>query len=134
MESLESDFTNLSIKFLFVYEDSVELNLLLNDLNSLDYRFQQISTNVIDQFIEAFCTKIPTTSENNIIVKTCNLLKQLINKQKIILPEQISNKLINWIIHTQTSSATANNIFLCEAIDLIALLFKKNFNAVLSVS
>ncbi|KAG5678450.1 hypothetical protein PVAND_008122 [Polypedilum vanderplanki] len=126
---LEKEFIDLSIKFLFVCEDNNELNLLLNDLNSLDYRFQKISNqNVILQFIESL-TKIQTTSGNNVIVKTCNLLKQLLNKQKISLPEPLSNKIINWIIKTQSNKSS--DIFVCEALDVLALLFKNNHRAAL---
>jgi hypothetical protein len=128
---LESEFANLSLKFLFVCEDSGDLNLLLNDLNSLDYRFQKISNvNVVLQFIDSL-TKIPTTSGANIVVKSCNLLKQLISKQKIVLPEPLSNKIINWIVKTQSNRAA--EIFICEALDVLALLFRKNHRSALLV-
>ncbi|XP_070497280.1 HEAT repeat-containing protein 6 [Chironomus tepperi] len=123
---LENEFTNLSIKFLFVCENSSELNSLLNDLNSLDYKYQQISnSNVIVQFIDSL-PKIPTTSELNIITKSCNLVKQLINKQKINLPVAVSNKVINWIIQILCFSS---NSIICEALDVLTILFKKNSKA-----
>lgn len=128
---LESEFGNLSIKFLFVCESSIELNALLNDLNSLDYKSHQISnTNNILQFIESL-TKIPTTSDANIKIKACHLIKQLIIKQKISLPDVISNKIINWIL--QCNKNSCQNVFACEALDVLALLFKKNSAAAVKV-
>lgn len=128
---LESEFTNLSIKFLFVCENSSELNALLNDLNSLDYKCQQISnSNIIVQFIDSL-PKIPTTSELNIIIKSCHLIKTLINKQKINVPVTVSNKIINWIIQILCFSS---NLIICEALDVLTLLFKKNSRAAHSVS
>ncbi|KAL7049255.1 hypothetical protein ACKWTF_003643 [Chironomus riparius] len=123
---LESEFGNLSIKFLFVYENSSELNALLNDLNSLDYKYQKISnSNVIVQFIDSI-SKIPTTSELNIVIKSCHLIKQLINKQKVNLPVIVSNKIINWIIQILCFSSKS---IICEALDVLTLLFKKNSRA-----
>lgn len=128
---LESEFGNLSIKFLFVYESSIELNVLLNDLNSLDYKSQQISnSNNVVQFLESLI-KIPTTSDPNIKIKACHLIKQLITKQKILLPDVISNKIINWIL--QCNKSSCQDVFACEALDALALLFKRNSGAALKV-
>ena len=128
---LENEFASLSTKFLFVCESSSELNGLLNDLNSLDYKSQQISnSNLIVQFIDSLA-KIPTKSEINIIIKACILIKQLISKQKINLPELVSNRIINWIIQILCFSSKS---FICEALDVLALLFKKNSNAAHTVS
>lgn len=130
---LESEFSNLSIKFIFVCDDVNELNVLLNDLNSLDYKSQKIvDSNVIVQFIESL-SKIPTTSDTNLIIKACHLIKQLITKQKISLPENISTKIINWILRTQTNSKDS---FSCcsEALEVLSLLFRKNIKASCAVS
>lgn len=128
---LESEFGNLSIKFLFVYESSIELNALLNDLNSLDFKCQQISdTSNIVQFLESL-TKIPTNSDTNIKIKACHLIKQLITKQKISLPASISNKIISWIL--QGNKSSCRDVFACEALDVLALLFKKNSQGALKV-
>lgn len=128
---LENQFTSLSIKFLFVYENPSELNSLLNDLNGLDYKYEQISnSNIILQFIDSL-PKISTTSDLNIIIKSCHLIKQLISKQKINLPVTISSKVINWIIQIICFST---NSFICEALDVLTILFKKNSKAAYSVS
>lgn len=132
MENLENEFNNLSIKFLFVCDDNSELNKLLNDLNSLDYKCQQISdSKLIVQFIESLIAKVSTTSESNIIIKCCHLLKQLISKQKPHLSEITSNKIIKWIIKTQSNS---RQIFACEALDVLSLIFKRNSKAASLVS
>lgn len=129
---MEKDFSELSIKFLFVYENPLELNALLNDLNSLDYKYHQISNgNKIVQFIDSL-EKIDVQSETSIKIKTFFLIKQLISKQKINLPEVTSNKIIKWII--QSNKNNLRDIFACEGLDVLALLFKKNSKAVLSVS
>lgn len=127
---LETAFVNLSIKFLFVHESPTELNSLLNDLISLDYKYQRISNSlVIVQFIDSI-PKVPTTFDSNILIKACNLIKQLINKQKVSLPTTVSNRVINWIIQILCSSS---HVFFCEALDVLSLLFKKNLSAVESV-
>lgn len=128
---LERDFANLSLKFIFVCESSVELNALLNDLNSLDFKSQQIANaNEILQFLESI-TKIPSTSDINIKIKACHLIKQLITKQKVNLPDVISNKIINWIL--QCNRSDCQDVFACEALEVLALLFKKNSGAALKV-
>lgn len=129
---LESEFGNLSIKFLFVSENPSELNLVLNDLNSLDYKYQRISNEKsIVQLIDSLSIKIPSTSDSNIIIKSCNLIKQLITKQKISLPEVVSTKVVNWIINILRKSS---HMVICEALDVLSSQFKKNLKAVESVS
>lgn len=129
--NLEEEFGNLSIKFLFVYENSSELNSLLNDLNSLDYKSQQITnTKTILQFIDSL-PKIPTTADTNIIIKSCHLIKQLVIKQKVSLPEQISNRIINWVVHILCRSSST---FICEALEVLSLLLRKNVRAAQAVS
>lgn len=93
---LEEQFESLAMKFLFVCEDGTELNTLLSELNGLDFKNQQITNSrSIVQFVESL-TRIPLTSDPNVIAKTCQLIKQLINKQKIVLPENISAKVLQW--------------------------------------
>lgn len=129
---MELEWNNLTIKYFFVSENPIELNALLNDFNSLDYKYQQISnTASIVQLIESL-SKINTNSDSNIKIKAFHLIKQLISKQKVILPEAVSNKIIKWII--QCNKSNSNEIFACEALDVLALLFKKNSAAVLQVS
>jgi hypothetical protein len=131
--SLEDQFNCLSIKFIFVCEDQSELNSLLNDLNGLDYKNQKISNfNSILQFVESLTGKIKVSSDANIIVKACHLLKQLINKQKILLPEHISSKVVQWIL--KCCETKSLDLFFCEAVDVLTLLFKTNGSAVLKVS
>jgi hypothetical protein len=128
---LEHEFKELSIKFLFVCDNPLELSALLNDLNSLDYKSHQIpNVNIILQFLDSI-PKISTTSDPNLIIKSCNLIKQLINKQKISLPATISLKIINWITKFQSSSI---NNFSCEALEVLSLLFKRNQSASHAVS
>jgi hypothetical protein len=130
--SLEEQFTCLSIKFIFVCEDSSELNALLSELNGLDYKNQQIANSKsIVQFVESL-PKIPTTSESNIIVKACHLIKQLINKQKILLPENVSSRVIQWIL--KCCETKSLDLYYCEAFDVLTVLFKTNALAVQQVS
>lgn len=132
LNSLENQFNCLSIKFIFVCEDQGELNALLNDLNSLDYKNQKITNfNSIIQFVESLTAKIRVNSDANIIVKACHLLKQLLNKQKVLLPEQISIKLVQWVLRCCETKSL--DLFFCEAVDVLALLFKTNGSAVRKV-
>lgn len=123
---LEDEFLSLSIKFLFVNSDisnNSELNVLLNNLNSLDYKSQQIqNTKSILRLIESF-SKLPVNNEN-VVHKTCSLIKQLILKQKILLPEDLSKNIVKWIL------CCLEITFSCEALDVLTLLLKKNSSAV----
>lgn len=127
--SLDDQFNCLSIKFIFICEDSTELSSLLNELNGLDYK-KQITTSQLVQFLESL-PKIPTTSDPKIIVKALCLIKQLISKQKIHLPENVSNKIILWIL--KCCDQKLINLFFCEAFDALTLLFKTNAFAVQQV-
>lgn len=129
-KTLEDEFNELAIKFIFVYDDEVELSSLLSELNGLNYKFQQIrNSNSVLQLIETL-PKISTSCNPNIIVKACCLIKQLITKQKITLQEPASNKVVNWILQCISST---RNVFLCEALDVLTLLFKRNQHAVQQV-
>lgn len=126
--SLEDQFDCLSIKFLFVCEDGTELSALLSELNGLDFKQQRIAnSNSIVQFVDSL-PKIPVTSAPNIIVKACHLIKQLISKQKIILPEPVSSKVIHWIL--KCCDTKSLDLFFCEAFDVLTILFKTNPQAV----
>lgn len=130
--SLEEQFSCLSIKFIFVVADGgSELNSLLNELNGLDFKSRQISNPVIVQFVESL-PKIPSTSEPNVIVKACHLVKQLVSKQKIVLPEHVSSKVVAWILRCCETKSI--NVFYCEAVDVLTTLFKTNAFAVQKVS
>jgi hypothetical protein len=129
--SLEDQFNCLSMKFIFVCEDGSELNSLLSELNGLDYKNQQIANNKsVVQFIESL-PKVSPASDPNIIVKTCHLVKQLISKQKILLPENVSSKIIMWVL--KCCDQKSLDLFFCEAFDALTLLFKTNANAVKQV-
>lgn len=129
--SLEDQFNCLSIKFIFVCEDGGQLNSLLSELNGLDYKNQQIlNSNSIVQFVESL-PKIPVSSDPNIIAKACQLVKQLISKQKIVLPEPTSNKIIQWIL--KCCETQSIDLFFCETVDALTALFKTNALAVQQV-
>jgi hypothetical protein len=130
--NLEDQFNSLAIEFLFVCENVTELNNLLSSMNGLDYKKQQISkTKSIVDFIDSL-PKIPPSAEANVIVKACCLVKQLITKQKIVLPEQVSSKVINWIL--KCCNQKTLNMFFCEATDVMTILFKTNAAAAQQVN
>lgn len=129
--TLEEQFNQFSIKFLFIVEEGRELNSLLSDLNGLDYKSRQISHPAIVQFVESL-PKIPCNSEPNVIVKACHLVRQLISKQKIVLPEHVSSKVVAWILRCCETKSI--NVFYCEAVDVLTTLFKTNAFAVHKVS
>lgn len=128
--SLEDQFNCLSMKFIFVVEDGTGLNDLLNELNGLDFKNHQISAPSIVQFIQSL-PKIPISSDPNVIVKVCHLIKQLMSKQKISLPENVSNKIIFWILRCCETKSV--NVFYSEAVDVLTALFKTNQIAALKV-
>lgn len=129
--SLEEQFNCLSIKFIFVFEDVSELNALLSDLNGLDYGNQQIANpKAIVQFVDSV-PKIPVTSDPHVIAKACHLIKQLITKQKIVLPDNVSSKVILWIL--KCCETKSLDLFYCEAFDALSFLFRSNLNAVQQV-
>lgn len=126
--SLDDQFNCLSIKFIFVCEDENELNALLCELNGLDYKQQRITnSNLIVQFIDSL-PRIPVTSAPKIIIKACHLIKQLISKQKLNLPEMCSSKVIQWIL--KCCDTKSLDLFFCEAFDALTVLFKSNPHAV----
>ncbi|XP_058828789.1 HEAT repeat-containing protein 6 [Topomyia yanbarensis] len=99
---LESHFLSLSTKFLFIncggqFNDyRNELNTLLNELNGLDYKSQQISdVRAPVRLVESFAN-IPT-NEETLIIKACCLIKTLVNRQKIVLPVNVAVAQIGWL-------------------------------------
>ncbi|KXJ81451.1 hypothetical protein RP20_CCG019819 [Aedes albopictus] len=100
---LEAQFLSLSTKFLFINcggqssEYRNELNTLLNELNGLDYKNQQISdVRAPIRLVESF-VNIPT-SEDTLIVKACYLTKTLVSRQKITLPPNVAAVQISWLL------------------------------------
>jgi hypothetical protein len=129
LNSIEEQFNCLSIKLIFVCEDQNELSTLLSELNGLDFKNQKIlDVNSIFQFLESLTAKIKVSSEANIIVKACHLIKQLVNKQKVQLPEAVSGKLVQWILRCCDTKSV--DLFFCEAVDVLNLLFRGNKGAV----
>lgn len=124
LSTLEEQFNCLSIKFIFVCEDVSELNTLLSELNGLDYKNQKIyNSNSIISFLESL-PKIPVTSDPSVTAKACHLIKQLISKQKILLPANISSRVVQWIL--KCCETKSLDLFFCEAFDALTLLFKAN--------
>ncbi|XP_062552864.1 HEAT repeat-containing protein 6 [Armigeres subalbatus] len=100
---LEAQFLSLSTKFLFINcggqsnEYRNELNTLLNELNGLDYKNQQISdVRAPIRLVESF-VNIPT-NEDTLIVKACCLTKTLISRQKITVPPNVATVQISWLL------------------------------------
>ncbi|XP_052899579.1 HEAT repeat-containing protein 6 [Anopheles moucheti] len=99
---LEQEFLQLSTKFLFLNCGSQiadyrnEINTLLNELNGLNYRGARISdVRSPIRLIESF-VNIPA-HEDTLVVKACYLIKSLVGRQKIVLPEPVSLALIVWL-------------------------------------
>ncbi|XP_058462636.1 HEAT repeat-containing protein 6 [Malaya genurostris] len=99
---LETNFLSLSTKFLFIncgghFNDyRNELNILLNELNGLDYKSQQISdTRAPIRLVESF-VNIPS-NEETLIIKACCLIKTLVNRQGIVVPANVAFAQIDWL-------------------------------------
>ncbi|XP_050073590.1 HEAT repeat-containing protein 6 [Anopheles maculipalpis] len=99
---LEQQFLQLSTKFLFlncgtqIADYRNEINTLLNELNGLNYRAARISDlRSPVRLIESFLN-IPVY-EDTLIVKACFLVKSLVGRQKIVLPEPVTLSLIVWL-------------------------------------
>uniref|UniRef100_A0A182MKC1 HEAT repeat-containing protein 6 n=1 Tax=Anopheles culicifacies TaxID=139723 RepID=A0A182MKC1_9DIPT len=99
---LEQEFLQLSTKFLFLNCGSQiadyrnEINTLLNELNGLNYRGARISdVRSPVRLVESF-VNIPV-HEDTLVVKACFLIKSLVGRQKIALPEPVALGLIVWL-------------------------------------
>uniref|UniRef100_A0A182RSQ4 HEAT repeat-containing protein 6 n=1 Tax=Anopheles funestus TaxID=62324 RepID=A0A182RSQ4_ANOFN len=99
---LEQEFLQLSTKFLFLNCGSQiadyrnEINTLLNELNGLNYRGARIGdVRSPVRLIESF-VNIPV-HEDTLVVKACFLIKSLVGRQKILLPESTTLALIAWL-------------------------------------
>uniref|UniRef100_A0A182SYC3 Uncharacterized protein n=1 Tax=Anopheles maculatus TaxID=74869 RepID=A0A182SYC3_9DIPT len=99
---LEQQFLQLSTKFLFlncgtqIADYRNEINTLLNELNGLNYRAARISdVRSPVRLIESFLN-IPV-HEDTLVVKACFLIKSLVGRQKIVLPETVTLSLIVWL-------------------------------------
>uniref|UniRef100_A0A182XYY6 DUF4042 domain-containing protein n=1 Tax=Anopheles stephensi TaxID=30069 RepID=A0A182XYY6_ANOST len=99
---LEQQFLQLSTKFLFlncgtqIADYRNEINTLLNELNGLNYRAARISdVRSPVRLIESFLN-IPV-HEDTLVVKACFLVKSLVGRQKIVLPEAVTLSLIVWL-------------------------------------
>ncbi|XP_053684923.1 HEAT repeat-containing protein 6 [Sabethes cyaneus] len=100
---LESQFISLSTKFLFIncgghFNDyRNELNTLLNELNGLDYKNQQISDlKAPVRLVESF-VNIPS-NEDTLIVKACYLIRTVIVRQNVVIPTNIAAGLVGWLL------------------------------------
>uniref|UniRef100_A0A182Q6Z2 HEAT repeat-containing protein 6 n=1 Tax=Anopheles farauti TaxID=69004 RepID=A0A182Q6Z2_9DIPT len=99
---LEQRFLQLSTKFLFLNCGSQiadyrnEINTLLNELNGLNYRSGRIGdVRSPVRLVESFVNIPP--HEDTLVVKSCFLIKSLVGRQKIILPEAVTHGLIAWL-------------------------------------
>uniref|UniRef100_A0A182WJ62 HEAT repeat-containing protein 6 n=1 Tax=Anopheles minimus TaxID=112268 RepID=A0A182WJ62_9DIPT len=99
---LEQEFLQLSTKFLFlncgtqIADYRNEINTLLNELNGLNYRGARISdVRSPVRLVESF-VNIPV-HEDTLVVKACFLIKSLVGRQKIVLPEPVALGLIVWL-------------------------------------
>uniref|UniRef100_A0AAG5D991 HEAT repeat-containing protein 6 n=1 Tax=Anopheles atroparvus TaxID=41427 RepID=A0AAG5D991_ANOAO len=99
---LEQEFLQLSTKFLFLncgtqladYRN--EINTLLNELNGLNYRAARISdARAPVRLVESFVNIPP--QEDTLVVKACFLVKSLVSRQKILLPESVVQNVLDWL-------------------------------------
>ncbi|XP_053673050.1 HEAT repeat-containing protein 6 [Anopheles nili] len=99
---LEQEFLQLSTKFLFLNCGSQladyrnEINTLLNELNGLNYRAARI-TDVRSpvRLVESFVNIPP--HEDTLVVKACFLVKSLVIRQKLVLPDGAARSMIAWL-------------------------------------
>uniref|UniRef100_A0A182K443 HEAT repeat-containing protein 6 n=1 Tax=Anopheles christyi TaxID=43041 RepID=A0A182K443_9DIPT len=122
---LEQAFLQLSTKFLFLHGGSQiadyrnEINTLLNELNGLNYRAARISdVRSPVRLMESFVNIPP--HEDTLVVKACFLIKSLVGRQKIVLPEPTAHSLIVWL-----RKCLERRFYqvACEALGTMQLLF-----------
>ncbi|XP_055629394.1 HEAT repeat-containing protein 6 [Toxorhynchites rutilus septentrionalis] len=124
---LEQQFVSLSTKFLFFNCGSQfsdyrnELNTLLNELNGLDYKNQQITDTRAPIRLAESLVNIPT-NEDTLIVKACCLLRTLVYKQKIVLPPKVAKQQVGWLL--QCLERCFYEV-LCEVLGTLQFLLKQ---------
>lgn len=124
---LEQAFVQLSTKFLFLNGGSQiadyrnEINTLLNELNGLNYRAARIGdVRSPVRLMESFVNIPP--HEDTLVVKACFLIKSLVGRQKIVLPEPATLGLIVWL-----RKCLERRFYqvACEALGTMQLLFRR---------
>nr|XP_040222716.2 HEAT repeat-containing protein 6 [Anopheles coluzzii] len=124
---LEQAFVQLSTKFLFLNGGSQiadyrnEINTLLNELNGLNYRAARIGdVRSPVRLMESFVNIPP--HEDTLVVKACFLIKSLVGRQKIVLPEPAALGLIVWL-----RKCLERRFYqvACEALGTMQLLFRR---------
>ncbi|XP_055704201.1 HEAT repeat-containing protein 6-like [Phlebotomus papatasi] len=133
MESERSEFSNLCTRFLFLnhYDDHssasvIEINLVLNELNAICFRHQQIADQKCALALMGAFPKIPP-HEDTLIVKACYLLVSLVKKQKIRVPPNIASLNIVWLLKCLEKKFHA---VVCDALKAFNVLFLDNVNAI----
>ncbi|XP_050093715.1 HEAT repeat-containing protein 6 [Anopheles aquasalis] len=101
----EQKFVQLSTKFLFLNGGAQqpssqgyrkEINTLLNELNGLNYGAIRIcDVRAVVRLLESLVNIPP--AEDSLVVKACFLLKTLVQRQRVALPETLANSLIDWL-------------------------------------
>uniref|UniRef100_A0A2M4CGA3 HEAT repeat-containing protein 6 n=1 Tax=Anopheles darlingi TaxID=43151 RepID=A0A2M4CGA3_ANODA len=101
----EQRFVQLCTKFLFLNGGTQqpssqgyrnEINTLLNELNGLNYGAIRIcDVRAVVRLLESLVNIPP--AEDSLVVKACFLLKTLVQRQRIVLPESLAHSLISWL-------------------------------------
>ncbi|XP_035792206.1 HEAT repeat-containing protein 6-like [Anopheles albimanus] len=101
----EQKFVQLSTKFLFLNGGAQqpssqgyrkEINTLLNELNGLNYSAIRIcDVRAVVRLLESLVNIPP--AEDSLVVKACFLLKSLVQRQRVVLPEGLAHGLIGWL-------------------------------------
>ncbi|XP_059614918.1 HEAT repeat-containing protein 6 [Phlebotomus argentipes] len=132
MESVRSEFFDLGTRFLFLnhYDEQnsvsiIELNLVLNELNAICFRHQQIADHKCAVALMGAFPKI-SASEDTLVVKACCLLVSLVKKQKIRVPPNLANLNIFWLLRCLERNFCA---VVCDALKALNVLFLENVNA-----
>uniref|UniRef100_A0A182PQC7 HEAT repeat-containing protein 6 n=1 Tax=Anopheles epiroticus TaxID=199890 RepID=A0A182PQC7_9DIPT len=124
---LEQEFLQLSTKFLFLNCGSQiadyrnEINTLLNELNGLNYRAARIGdARSPVRLMESFVNIPP--HEDTLVVKACFLIKSLVGRQKIVVPEPVALELIGWL-----RKCLERRFYqvACEVLGTMQLLFRR---------
>lgn len=70
-------------------------------------------------------------NEDSLIVKCCCLMKTLISRQKLIIPEHVAVVVIEWILRCLQKCFYS---ILCESLDVLSKIFKRDSQVSLRVS
>ncbi|KAL1457483.1 hypothetical protein WDU94_007710 [Cyamophila willieti] len=115
--------------------DKAALNSLLDDLNSLHYKYYFLQNQKPDKvilLINQLCTLI-TTQDHFLIAKHCQLIHQIISTQNIILTDATLKLTLQWGLQALSSCPSTGDVLLALNTLIVSHITSQVVNSVSSV-